>query len=318
MSNIALLFPGQGSQAVGMAKDFYDNYPEAKEVMDQANEILGFSITELMFNGPEEELKKTENTQPALLIASIAMLKVLSKDSLSKGICGDDYPLVCAGHSLGEFTAYVASHALSFEDGLKTVRKRGELMANANPGGDEAMAAIIGLEDSVVEDICKKASSDGVVVPANYNCPGQLVISGDKNAVEKAMEIAKEEKAKMVVPLVVSGAFHSPLMEGASKDFEDFLSNITLNEPLFPVISNVSAEITPFENIKASLVKQLTSSVQWKKSVETMIKMGADTFIEVGSGKVLQGLVKKVDRKANILGINSIETIEKSLEKLQA
>jgi len=321
LAKIAFIFPGQGSQSVGMGKDFYQNFAGARETFDQGNEILGFNIKEMIFNGSKEDLQDTANTQPALLLTSIAILKVFSEAAIDRGLRGfnngNSYPVACAGHSLGEFTAYVASHALSFRDGLLTVRKRGELMAGADPKKKGAMAAIIGLNDSEVEEICKEVSKIGVIVPANYNCPGQIVISGERSAVEKGIELAKLKKAKMAVILDVSGAFHSPLIKDASIEFEKFLSSIDINKPLYPVISNVTADIIDYNNIKSSWVKQMLSSVLWKKSVEKMIDMGVDIFIEVGAGKVLQGLVKKINKDVTVLGIDSLSTLEKTLEQLK-
>ncbi len=308
MANIAFLFPGQGSQAVGMGQDYYDRFPESRAVFDQTNDILGFDLKDMIFNGTKEELQKTENTQPALLTMSIAVLKVLE----TKGITAK----VCAGHSLGEFSAHVAAGTLSFADGLKTVRKRGELMANADPSGIGIMAAIIGLEDSVVEGICKTASELGLVIPANYNCPGQVVISGERRGVEEGIRLAKEAKARMAIPLEVSGAFHSPLIKEASIEFEGFLRDVLVDKPNIPVVSNVTAEVVEVNDIKTYWVKQMVSSVLWKKSVDTMIAMGVDTFIEVGAGKVLQGLVKKTNRSATTLGTDNINSLEKTLEKL--
>jgi len=309
LSRIAFIYPGQGSQAVGMGKEFFDNYQVSREVFEESNDILGLDLMDMIFNGPKEALQQTENTQPALLVTSVAINRVLESEGIS--------PAVVAGHSLGEFTAYVASGALSFAEGLRTVRKRGELMANADPEGKGAMAAIIGLDDDLVEEVCKSASDVGMVVPANYNCPGQVVISGEKPAVDKAIELAKERKARMAVPLDVSGAFHSPLIEAASHEFESFLNTIEVKSPAIPVISNVTADVVALDGVKASWVKQMLSSVLWKRSVDKMVEMGVDCFVEVGAGKVLQGLVKKSAKGVNIHGVDSIAALEKTLGNLK-
>ncbi len=310
MSNIAFVFPGQGSQCVGMGEDFYNHFPESKEIFDYANEILGFNLTDTIFKGTKEDLQKTFNAQPALLATSVAILKALIKEGILPG--------VCAGHSLGEFTAYVASECLTLESGLKTVHKRGELMANADPEGKGTMAAIVGLEDSLVEEICTMASEQGTVIPANYNCPKQLVISGDRSGIEKAVKLAAEKGAVMAVQLNVSGAFHSPLIKTAGRDFETFLQGIDISKPKIPVISNVTAAVVDTDQIKNILAKQMLSPVLWKKSIEKMIDMGIDTFIEVGPGKVLQGLVKKTNRKMSTYGVDSISNFEKTLKKLKS
>lgn len=284
----AYIFPGQGAQFSGMGSDLYEQSPEAKDLFNQANDILGFSITDVMFEGSTEDLKQTKVTQPAIFLHSVILSKVL----------GDNFkPDMVAGHSLGEFSALVANGTLSFEEGLKLVSQRAQAMQHACELEPSTMAAVLGLEDEVVEAVC--AETEGIVVAANYNCPGQLVISGEVAAVEKACENLKERGAKRAVILPVGGAFHSPLMEPARKDLAAAIENTEFRKPLCPVYQNVStfAVNTPAE-IKENLIFQLTAPVKWTQSVQNMIKDGASIFTEVGPGKVLQGLVKKIDRSA--------------------
>ncbi len=283
----AYVFPGQGAQFVGMGKDLYDNYEVAKEMFENANEILGFRITDLMFEGEEADLKQTKVTQPAIFLHSTILAKVL----------GDDFkPEMVAGHSLGEFSALVAAGALSFEDGLKLVSARAMAMQKACEKEPSTMAAIVGLEDEVVEEICK--STAGIVVPANYNCPGQLVISGSVDAVNAACETLKAKGAKRALVLPVGGAFHSPLMEPAREELALAIENTEINTPICPIYQNVNAlpQTDPAE-IKKNLIAQLTGAVRWTQTVENMIADGVSSYTEVGPGKVLQGLVKKVDRQ---------------------
>lgn len=283
----AYVFPGQGAQFVGMGKDLYDNVPLAKELFDKADEILGFSITNTIFNGTEEELKQTKVTQPAIFLHSVIMAKSL----------GEEFrPEMVAGHSLGEFSALVSAGALSFEDGLRLVSSRALAMQKACEKEPSTMAAILGLEDNVVEEIC--ASIDGVVVAANYNCPGQLVISGSMAAVETACERLKEAGAKRALKLNVGGAFHSPLMESARVELEQAINNSKFSQPICPVYQNVDAK--PYTNpdeIKANLIAQLTSPVRWTQTAINMIADGATSFTELGPGSVLCGLVKKVNKE---------------------
>jgi [acyl-carrier-protein] S-malonyltransferase len=282
----AYVFPGQGAQFTGMGKDLYDHNPLAKEMFHTANEILGFDITKIMFEGTEDELKQTKVTQPAIFLHSTILATCL----------GDQFnPDMVAGHSLGEFSALVANKTLQFEDGLKLVYQRALAMQKACEVEPSTMAAILGLEDNVVEEIC--AAIDGVVVPANYNCPGQLVISGSFPAVEEACAKLTEAGAKRALILQVGGAFHSPLMEPAREELAAAIKATTFNQPICPVYQNVTAiGVTDPEEIKANLVAQLTAPVRWTQTMHNMIADGASEVIEVGPGKVLQGLFKKVDR----------------------
>lgn len=286
----AFIFPGQGAQFTGMGKDIYDKYPEARELFDGANEILGFDITTTMFEGSAEDLKQTKVTQPAVFLHSAILSKV----------GGPAFkPDMVAGHSLGEFSALVANKTLEFEDALTLVYKRALAMQHACELEPSTMAAVLGLEDHIVEAVC--ADVDGIVVAANYNCPGQLVISGSVEAVEKACELLKENGAKRAMILPVGGAFHSPLMEPARKELASAIEATRFNNPICPVYQNVTTfAVTDPGAIKENLVFQLTAPVKWTQSVLNMINDGATHFIEVGPGKVLQGLVKKIDRNAEV------------------
>jgi len=288
--SLALIFPGQGSQYVGMAAQLAQSEPAAAEVLRTADEVLGFSLSALMADGPEDELTATKNAQPALLTHSVAALRVLG-DRLGQ-------PSFAAGHSLGEFSAHVAAGTISFEDALRAVRLRGELMYAAGQTRPGTMAAILGLDDHVVEDVCTRVES-GVCVPANFNSEGQVVVSGDLAGVERAMVLAKDAGAKRVVQLNVSGAFHSPLMEPAADGLRDHLESIDFHDPAFPVISNATAEpVTDAGLARELLVKQLTSPVRWNASVSRMVEGGADRFLEVGPGKVLAMLNRRNARDA--------------------
>ena len=282
------VFPGQGAQYVGMGKDLYDHSPKARELFERANKILGFRITDLMFNGNEEDLKQTKVTQPAIFLHSVILAKTL----------GDSFkPEMVAGHSLGELSALVANGVLTFEDGLKLVSKRALAMQKACEMQQSTMAAVLNLDDAVVEEVCE--SIEGVVVAANYNCPGQLVISGEIEAIDKACATLLERGAKRALKLPVGGAFHSPLMEPAREELAEAIKNTTFSEPTCPIYQNVVAKaVTNPDEIKANLIAQLTAPVRWTQSVQAMIADGASEFIEVGPGKVLQGLVKKIDREA--------------------
>lgn len=281
----AYIFPGQGAQFVGMGKDLYEKSPLAKELFEKANEILGFRITDLMFSGTEEDLRQTKVTQPAIFLHSVILASTL----------GDSFqPNMVAGHSLGEFSALVANKALTFEDGLRLVAKRAAAMQKACEAQPSTMAAILGLDDNKVEEICKSITEE-IVVPANYNSPGQLVISGSIKGIEIACEKLKAAGAKRALPLKVGGAFHSPLMEPARVELAEAINATTFNNPICPIYQNVNAKaITNPSEIKQNLIAQLTSPVLWTQIAQHMIADGGTTFIEVGPGTVLQGLVKKV------------------------
>ncbi len=292
----AFVFPGQGAQFVGMGKDLYDNSPLAKELFDKANEILGYSITDIMFNGTDEELKQTKVTQPAVFLHSVV-----------SALCmGEAFqPAMVAGHSLGEFSALVAAGALSFEDGLKLVYARAMAMQKACEAAPSTMAAIVGLADDKIEEICAEVSKPGnVVVPANYNCPGQLVISGNIEAINEACEKLKAAGAKRALPLKVGGAFHSPLMQPAKDELEAAIEKTEINAPKCPVYQNVDGKPhTEPSDIKKNLIAQLTSSVRWTACVQNMIADGADDFTECGPGKALQGMIGRIDKTVSAHGI---------------
>lgn len=292
----AFVFPGQGSQFVGMGKGLYDNNEKAKELFEKANEILGFRITDIMFEGTDEELTQTKVTQPAVFLHSV----------ISALCLGEDFaPAMVAGHSLGELSALVAAGALSFEDGVKLVSARAIAMQKACEAAPGTMAAVIGLPDEKIEEICTEISTDGnIVVAANYNCPGQLVISGNVDAINAACEKLKAAGAKRALPLKVGGAFHSPLMQPAKEELEKAIKATTFSEPKCPVYQNVDAQPhTDPAEIQANLIAQLTSSVRWTASVQNMIKAGADDFTECGPGKALQGMIGRIDKTVSAHGI---------------
>lgn len=282
----AYIFPGQGAQFSGMGLDLFERSTLAQQIFKTANSILGFNITDIMFQGSDEQLKETKVTQPAIFLHSVALTKTLGAQFK---------PAMVAGHSLGEFSALVANGVLEFETALQLVSKRALAMQKACELAPSTMAAIIGLDNKIVEDIC--ASTEGIVVPANYNCPGQLVISGEIEAVNKACEALKEAGAKMAIILPVGGAFHSPMMQPAREELALAIENTTFNAPLCPIYQNVSAKaVNTAIDIKKNLIEQLTAPVKWTQSIEQMIKDGATEFTEVGPGKVLQGLMRKIDR----------------------
>ncbi|MDO5490547.1 MAG: ACP S-malonyltransferase [Bacteroidaceae bacterium] len=293
----AYVFPGQGAQFTGMGKNLYDNSEIAKELFEKANEILGFRITDIMFEGSADELKQTKVTQPAVFLHSVI-----------RAIClGDEFaPNMVGGHSLGEFSALVAAGALSFEDGLKLVYARALAMQKACEAAPGTMAAVIGMDDATIENICAEvtAEGNGVVVPANYNCTGQLVISGNEEAVNAACEKLKAAGAKRALVLPVGGAFHSPLMQPAQEELKKAIETTEFNTPRCPIYQNVDAKAhTDAAEIKANLIAQLTASVRWTYEVQNMIAAGANEFIECGPGKALQGMIAKIDRSVNICGI---------------
>ena len=309
MSKLAFIFPGQGSQRVGMGEELAQEYDVVAKTFAEANDVLDIDIEELCFSGPEERLTETINTQPAILTTSIAFHRLL----VDKGITPD----LTAGHSLGEYSALVAAGVLDFAEGLKLVRKRGELMSQADPEGKGTMAAIIGLDAAEVDKICTKGSQFGVVEPANYNCPGQVVISGEEKAVEKTTELAKEEGAKKAVVLNVSGPFHSSLMVEAMEELEKYLAEVEFKQPQIPVYPNINAEPTRSPSgIEESLVLQMSGAVKWEASIEKMIADGAETFIEVGPNRVLKGFMRRIDRSVTAVNVRNKRSLEKTEQKL--
>lgn len=299
----AYVFPGQGSQFTGMGKSLYDGNAKAKELFERANEILGFNITDVMFSGTAEELKATKVTQPAIFVHSVLLASCLKDGDVIGGYEGGFCPDMVAGHSLGEFSALTAAGALSFEDGLRLVAIRASAMQKACEIKPSTMAAILGLDSSKIEEICKE-ETDGVVVPANYNCDGQVVISGDIEAVQRACDKLKAAGAKRAVVLAVGGAFHSPLMEPARAELAQAIEKTSISSPVCPIYQNVNAQpSTDPAVIKANLLSQLTSPVRWTQTVKNMAAAGADEFIELGPGTVLQGLVKKIIPGANAISI---------------
>ncbi|MBI5663150.1 MAG: ACP S-malonyltransferase [Ignavibacterium album] len=300
MAKKAFLFPGQGSQYVGMAKDLFDNSVEAKEMIRTADEAVGANLSYIMFNGPEEELKQTEYTQPAIFLHSVVLASLIRTLR----------PDAAAGHSLGEYSALVAAGAIQFYEAIKLVRQRGLAMQYAGTVMKGTMAAIVGLQPDVVNNLCKEASSVGIVQCANFNSPGQIVISGSVEGVKKAMELCKSNGAKLVKELVVSGAFHSPLMEPAKEKLQQALDETHFYNARFPVYANVTAKpVSDKDEIKKSLFEQLTSPVRWEETIQNMINDGIEEFYEVGPGKVLQGLVKRINPDVKVFGIDKYEDV---------
>ncbi|AFK86758.1 MULTISPECIES: ACP S-malonyltransferase [Thermoanaerobacterium] len=306
---IAFIYPGQGAQYAGMGREIYENFAEAREVFEEANDALKYDITKLCFEGPDEELMKTENTQPAILTVSIALTKVLSK----RGLKAD----VTAGLSLGEYSSLVYSGVLSFKDAVKLVKKRGEYMQNAVPIGIGGMAAIIGLDNEVVENICYNVREFGVVEPANYNCPGQLSIAGEIKALEKAVELAKEKGAKKAVMLSVSAPFHCSMLKGAGIKLEEDLKQVPIFDMSVPVITNVTADYLKIDEVKKTLVKQVSSPVLWEQSVRKMIDDQVEVFIEIGPGKTLTGFMKRIDKTKKALNFEDMSSLDKLLSSLE-
>lgn len=311
MGKIAFLFPGQGSQTVGMGKDLADKNEAVMAIFKRADEHLEIPLSKLIFEGPEAELTLTTNTQPALLTTSIAILEVLKAADIQA-----DY---LAGHSLGEYSALVAAGALSFEDAVYAVRKRGIFMEEAVPAGVGAMAAILGMDRGVLTELTQQVTDGGNVVElANLNCPGQIVISGSKAGVEEASNLAKEKGARRIIPLQVSGPFHSSLMKPAAEKLADVLDQLTINNAVIPVVANVSAtEVTDASDIKKKLINQVYSPVLWEDTVQYLLDQGVDIFIEIGSGNVLSGLVKKVNRKVRVFAVNDSETLERTVSSIK-
>ncbi|WP_339803346.1 ACP S-malonyltransferase [Paenibacillus sp. FSL R5-0744] len=304
MSKIAFVFPGQGAQAVGMGKDVYDALPNSRAVFEKGDEVLGFPLSKLIFEGPDSELKQTVNTQPALLTASVAYLEALRGQGLK--------PDYVAGHSLGEYSALVAAGVLSYEDAVTLVRLRGRFMEEAVPGGQGAMAAVLGAEREALAALCQTISEEnGVVELANVNCPGQIVVSGSQEGVNGVVQRVKEAGGKRAIPLEVSGPFHSSMMRAAADRLAEELKKVTFNTPNVPVIVNVTASpVTDPEEIRELLVRQVYSPVLWQDSIEWLIADGVDTFVEIGSGSVLAGLIRKIDKTVKVININTLESVQ--------
>lgn len=310
MSKTAFIFPGQGSQFAGMGKEIAQHFTQAREIFRKADAKLGYSLSNLCFEGPEEKLKETYHTQPALLASSIAILKAFELS----GIKAD----FTAGHSLGEYSALVYAGALDFEDALALVEKRGHYMSEAYPPGQGSMAAILGLPDENIDSLCQEASKVGLVEPANYNCPGQLVLAGEIKGIKKAMEIAKNFGAKRAIELAVSGPFHSSLLQPAAEKLLQATEDISFSDPKVRLVANVSAqEVKSGQEVKEALFSQVNNSVKWEQSIRYMIDQGVDTFVEIGPGRVLSGLVKRISNKVRTFNVESLESMEKTIAELK-
>ena len=306
---LAFVFPGQGSQYVGMGRDIYETFPVARETFEEASDALDFDVAHVSFYGPSEELNKTFITQPCILTASIAAYRILRERDIA--------PAVVAGHSLGEYSALVAAGVLSLGDAVTVAKKRGLFMQEAVPEGNGLMAAILGLERNKVEEICTSLQS-GYAAPANYNCPGQIVVAGEKHAVEEVVALSKRAGAKKAVLLDVSVPSHCRMMEGASRKLSDLLDTVSFNNPLIPVLNNADAFfLTDVNKIKESLVRQLISPVLWEDSVKTITASGISTFLEVGPGKVLSGLIRRIDPSATVFNAGDISSLEKTLSAIR-
>ena len=305
---IAFLFPGQGAQEVGMGKDLINNFLKAKDIKKEADQLLGFELSSIYLNGPKKELNHTTNTQPAIFTVSMMADKLLRSEGIE--------PVMTAGHSLGEYSALASAGVFNFEDGLKLVRKRGKYMNNALPAGKGGMAAIIKLDKNIIEEICQKV--EGVCEIANYNSPLQIVISGEKDSIKEAVNLAKEEGALKAIELDVSGPFHSSLMGAARDKLAEEINKITFNKPNMPIVTNVSADFTEDINkIKDQLLAQLTHSVRWEESMRTMIDHGIDTFIEVGPGRILKGLMRRIDKSVDVYNVYDKNSFDKTIKKIK-